>query len=502
MLNQLTLVDRTWFWADKHKKLMPWLVFLVAFCYYVALSAKSWTWIFVSGDSGDWLASSIWWFVPQPMGSPLFLVLGHILDFFKGDLVLKETILLSCLPAAVTVALIYSVTLKLVGKQAYALLASLMLLGAGLFLTQSTVIEEYALASMLVVLSYYFYLKDRQNLSVAALGLGVAVHVVVLPIALLWLYVERARWKQWLRCSWLFVLCGIVPYLLIPWMMMLESPPLITGYWSFANLKEYLFNTSGVIVGQISVFDFPVRLLRFLTYILAGLGLGLVGLLWAYAKPVPKHILLIFAVLGFIAWYYLTNLDPSTWTFLVYTMPFLAVLAAIGLSKAPHKVLVRLAVISSLLLVLFNSYWLNADLLTRAEPVAMQYKQSLEATPVDSAVLLRQGAYSLGLYYTMADSRPDLAPIIFYEGDSEVSSWNSDYTSWLSKEFKLIGSNPSELIANTLAQGRHVYIAEDLQKIELVIIGNITGMEHWTELLSRLTMTDGEGNVREITGIK
>ena len=87
-------------------KIIPFIVFAISFIYYSILSSKVYTWLFASGDSGDWLAASNWWIVPQPYGSPLYISLGHFLDLFGGDLVVKMTILLSCLPAAITVMLV------------------------------------------------------------------------------------------------------------------------------------------------------------------------------------------------------------------------------------------------------------------------------------------------------------------------------------------------------------------------------------------------------------
>jgi hypothetical protein len=481
------------------KKTLPFAIFLISLAYYVGLCAKSWTWIFVSGDSGDWLASSIWWFVPQPLGSPLFLFLGHLLNLFPGDLVLKETILLSCLPAALTVTLIYLITTHLASWK-YGIIAALMTLGTGIFLTQSTVIEEYALATMFLVLAYWLYLRNAQKLILVALGCATAIHVVVLPITLFWFYIERKEWKSWLKLSWIYILFGISPYLLVPVLMWLESPPLITGYWSFANLKEYVFNTAGIIVGQISIFDFPLRFLRYCTYLLSGLGLGLIGLLWATHKPIPRHITVLIMIIAFTSWYYLTNLDPSTWTYLVYTVPFIAVLACLGLASTPKPILIRLAVVSSIVLIGLNSFWLNADLLTRQEPLATEYKQSLEAMPANSVVLIRPGVYSLGLFYVMAESRPDLAPIIFWETEEGLASYDADYRSWLKTEYNLQGKSILSLIADALSQHRNVYIAEDYEKTQYAAVHEIKGMENWTMLLSQLVML-GESDVRQIKNI-
>ncbi|MCJ7761443.1 DUF2723 domain-containing protein, partial [Candidatus Bathyarchaeota archaeon] len=126
------------------------VIVAVAIGYYAILAAKQWTWMFVSGDSGDWLASSTIWMTPQPFGSPLYVMLGQFLNLFPGDLVIKMTMMLSVLPAAITVAVVYLIVRARGHGQKLALLGSGILLACGIFLSQATVLEEYTLASMFV----------------------------------------------------------------------------------------------------------------------------------------------------------------------------------------------------------------------------------------------------------------------------------------------------------------------------------------------------------------
>ena len=66
---------------------MAWFIGGISFIYLMVLSAKSYTWVFASEDAADWLASSILWFVPQPVGSPLYILLGHAINVLPIDLV-------------------------------------------------------------------------------------------------------------------------------------------------------------------------------------------------------------------------------------------------------------------------------------------------------------------------------------------------------------------------------------------------------------------------------
>ena len=137
----------------------PLIIFLTAFSYFALLSSKTYTWVFVSEDAADWLACSTMWMVPQPLGSPLYILLGQFLNILPGDLVIKMTMILSCLPSAITVTLVYLIVRHLTNKESIAITSAMVLAASAIFMSQSTILEEYALAVMLLTLGYYFFSK-------------------------------------------------------------------------------------------------------------------------------------------------------------------------------------------------------------------------------------------------------------------------------------------------------------------------------------------------------
>lgn len=78
------------------KKHIPLMALVISLAYFIILSAKTHTWVFISGDSGGYLAASrSWQLVPQ-FGAPLYVLLGHLINWILPsiDLNLKLTILL------------------------------------------------------------------------------------------------------------------------------------------------------------------------------------------------------------------------------------------------------------------------------------------------------------------------------------------------------------------------------------------------------------------------
>jgi len=193
------------------------------------------------------------------------------------------TILLSCLPAAVTVALVYLIVKHLTSKTTIALIGSAIVLGAGIFLTQATILEEYSIAVMFTVLAYLFYLKDKKKLTALSMGLGSAIHILVIPIALLWLVLEKKNWRAWAKTLPIYIVTGILPYALIIYLMTTDAPRLLAGGLSLEAINSYLGSTS--VFGSLSIFGLPERLLGLTSLIIMSFGLAVIPLWVALKRP-------------------------------------------------------------------------------------------------------------------------------------------------------------------------------------------------------------------------
>ena len=446
----LTKTKKVW----KMKKYAALLIGIFAFAYYTVLSAKEWSWLFVSSDSGDWLICANQWFTPQAYGSPLYILLARLIGFFTdGNVtVIAMTILLSCLPSAITVMLVYLIVHKLTSKVIPAIISSLVLLGAGVFLSQSTILEEYALVIMFLTLAYLFYIDDKRELTALCLGLGIAVHMFVLPIASFWFILEYKHWKLWLKPTTIFVLIGVVFYSLIPVLMWVQNTLSIVGLWT------YWTGESGAVVGTLSIFDTPTRLLSLASMLLMSLGLALIPLWFGIKRPYDTKKLVLAMMVLVSLWYHLTSLDPASWTFLNFGIPATIILIGIGLSKLSLKHAYVVAT-GALLLICVNGVFLNANTLTRENPIATTYYQELMSLSDDS-VIVATGAYGFGVLYVM----------------SEVD-----------KNFILLAIE--EQAWHALSEGKKVYYAGPPNKVPMFKMLDIPGyiMIHRIE---RLTLND------------
>lgn len=438
-------------------KLKAPAIFAGSFVYYCLLSAKQYTWLFASGDSGDWLAASNWWIVPQPYGSPLYITLGHFINLFPGDLVVKMTILLSCLPAAITVMLVYLIVKHLTSSEKLSLLSSAILLGAAIFLTQATVLEQYSLAVMFVALAYWAYLKDKKWLVALSLGLGSANHILVIPIALLWLLLERKNIRLWLKVTPIYIATGFLPYILILWLMTIDTPPLLAGGGlSLQAINSYLGSTS--VFGTLSIMAFPERALDFVSLTIMSFGLAVIPLWLAFKKPWAMHTKILIITIAFPIWYYLTCIDPTSWTFMAYASPFIAIATGIGLTRVSKTYVLKAVAISAIVLTAFNSSLLNADLLARAEPKATEYYNQLEAMPDGAVVVTHRGGFqSMALYYVMSEGK-DLVPVFFADYNYKQDALYQNYLAWINNHCALAGQDTQHLVADALAQDKPVYI--------------------------------------------
>jgi len=459
-------------------RVIPFIIFAFSFTYYSFMSAKEYTWLFASGDSGDWLAASNWWIVPQPYGSPLYITLGHFLNLFPGDLVIKMTVILSCLPAAITVMLVYLIVKHLTNKASIALIASAVLLGAGIFLTQATILEEYSIAVMFVVLAYYFYLKDRKQLTALSLGLGSAVHILVIPIAGLWFILYRKEWQVWAKTLPVYIVSGILPYGLILYLMSVDTPRLLAGGLSWQAINSYLGSTS--VFGSLSILALPERALDFVSLILMSFGLAVIPLWLAFKKPWAMHIKLLIISIAFPMWYYLTCIDPTSWTFMAYSCPFIAIATGIGLSKINNKALISMITSFALMLVAINSVLLNANILAKAEPKAMDYYNEIQAIPDGSAVVIWRGGFEfMALCYAMSEGK-DLIPVFYTDWNYKDDALYQYYLEWVNSHYGLTGDNTQTMVAYALNEDIPVYsITPTFKKWQPVFETEDIELEHF-----------------------
>lgn len=462
---------------EEMRKYLPWTVLVLSFAFFAILATRTFSWWFVP-DSGDWLASAHMWLVPQPVGYPLYVLLGHFLNALPGDLVLKLVLVLSCLSSAITVALTYLISLRLTGKKLIATACAILLTGSAVFLTQSTIIEQYALLTCLLTTALWFFILDKKYLVAIFLGLAISVHVFALIIALLWFVSLIREWRQWWKPAILTAIIIVVFYSFVLLLMYLPTPRLLAGGLNIASIKMYLFGISGGIVGTMSIFEAPHRFLMIGAVLLTSFSVALIPAVKAL-RPLDRIKILLLCNILFILWYVLTCIDPITWHYLIILSPSVVILAALGLAGLSKKyVYVVLSV--GIILLSLNSYYLNANRLTNQDPMASSYYDELMSLPNNSIVVTEPGQYSLGLFYAMSNGK-QLIPLIY----PYIDTWKFvDYSAWLASTYDIkVGDSTISTIQDNLGKENIYYVGlpDTLDKLQphlaLSGVGLITQIE-------------------------
>ena len=443
---------------------MYWLIFTISTIYYSLLATKSWSWIFTGQDTGDWLASAWMRFTPQPYGSPLYVLLIKIIPGMGLNPVIWAPILLSSIPAAITVTLVASIVQRKTNSNKAAIASSAAILGASIFLTQATIVEEYTFAVMWVVLAFWAWQRDKKWLVMLSIGLGGAVHIIVLAVAGIWAMIEYQNWRNWIK----FAPLALLPLGLYGITLATMADPntfkWISGNLSWQSLSNYVGSSS--YIGGMAISETPKRLWQALI-----LTVPLFGICWVEIVLVAKNfkqdklILVCLATILFSFWLYLTNKDYTTWTFLCYGIPFAAVLFGIGYNKwlTQDKEVAAILLMQSMILIGLNTMTLNANYLANLSPRAEVYKEQLMDLPGNAVLIVPSGgAFGLGYLYVVSLGK-ELTPIMMSPSQTptERSQVYTDYLEQQKWRTDIAGITTMERINDALAKNYTLYIPQE-----------------------------------------
>lgn len=404
------------------------ILFTLSGLYYYLLSAKIWTWMFVTGDSGDWLLFCNEWAVPQPFGSPLFISTIRLLGWLFPNVNDYQLLVfsLAVIPAAIIVVITYFIAKELTGKHSLALVASAILMGMSIFLTQAIVLEQYMFTAVFIAIAYLMYIKNKLAWATIFLGLGTASHIIVGIVALFWFVIEWKRKGKLLKLVPLYILFGILPYGLILYLLATSDSLFYTGGLSLEGANVYL---GGMYqIGNLSLVSIPRRILDVITTVIAMLGLAIYPLAVGLKRPWQTRDKIALAVIGVMFWFWFSNNFFSTFKYMAMACPILAAYAALGLSKLEKKHLYIVAT-GALALIMINPLFYNADKLAHQDPQASEFYKAVWELPDKSAVLSpRGGAYGFSFFYALSEGK-DLVPLLLTKTSVKlnVEQLSTDY---------------------------------------------------------------------------
>ncbi|GAG00944.1 unnamed protein product, partial [marine sediment metagenome] len=158
------------------------LVFGAVFAVLIIDLAPSLTWINTDSDGAHYLLAAKYMMTAHNTSAPLFLLLGRLFLFLPFGSEAWRLGLISVLATTGCTVLIYMVVrhhlIDNPKARLYAIIASLIYGGSALVISQSTIIESYALSTMLSVGAYYCAIKKKWILVSVIIGLIWAVHTI------------------------------------------------------------------------------------------------------------------------------------------------------------------------------------------------------------------------------------------------------------------------------------------------------------------------------------
>ena len=205
---------------------------IIGACSFILFLFFQTTGIF-GGDSGDMVTAAVVRGVPHPPGYPLYTLLGWLASLLPVSTPSWRVTLLSSIPHAITVAVLYAFVWRLTQKNLLAgIFGALLITGNYLFFLYSITPEVFALFDLfsigiLYLLFCWHETKKPIYLTAAAalFGLAMTHHHLILffvPAISYFLYTQRETLRKTVSLRWtvltgsLLLLAVVIPTLYVP----------------------------------------------------------------------------------------------------------------------------------------------------------------------------------------------------------------------------------------------------------------------------------------------
>ena len=371
------------------------LVFGIIFGVLLLDLAPNMTWINTDSDGVHYVFAAKNMYLSHKTSAPLFLLLGKAFllvpfgtDFWRMGLlsVVSTTI------ASVYISLIIK---HFTNRRWLSLLGSVIYATSAVVISQSTIVETYPLVSMLSVAAYYYSLKDKWAKSSIMMGLGLAVHhligLVIIPLIIANKELRRPKY-------WAMIAAGLLFYLYIPISVKVFHSPDMWGNTTTSTFFGDNISTMTMLVGGLSGWDLPKRLLDTLSVTTVSLGASAILVAWYLItqKRILRNTLFWLFSLGTV--YYLTNLAPQTYVYIMPSIAFGVVMAMVQLSKMGKAWVYSIAAASIALSVVNVNYFDIGRTLDPKLSATDFYKNELSKIP-DGQILMAQYGWQWAMIY-------------------------------------------------------------------------------------------------------
>lgn len=335
------------------------LVFGAVFGVLMACNLPAMTWMNTDSDGPHYILSAKYMGVAHNTSAPMFLLLGRLFLFLPFGTEAWRMGLISVLATTGCTVLIYMVVrYHLTGNpkaRIYALIASLIYGGSALVISQSTIIETYALATMLSVWAYYCALKRNWILVSVLIGLIWAIHTLFAWTIWVVLFIKHKELRNVVLV--IITLAFLAFYAYIPIVTAIGNVPTMWGNTSFVGFFENQWGVLWMLTGGLAISDLPKRILDTLGILGVSFGFGFIILVIGLWKIRKRNIALVCLTLIPVI-YFITNLATQTYVYLLPAVAYGAIVVGIGLSKLNMKWSYAVGSVAVVLLV-FNANYLD-----------------------------------------------------------------------------------------------------------------------------------------------
>ncbi|MBU1172965.1 MAG: DUF2723 domain-containing protein [Proteobacteria bacterium] len=342
------------------------------------------TWINTDCDGPHYIYSAKYLYPAHKTSAPLFLLLGNLFLRLPFATEAWRISLLSVLATMGTCTFIYLAIKQHTSNKWYSLAGVLTFGSSALLISQSTIVESYALTTMFGAAAYYFSIKKKWVLTALMLGAGGAVHHLIgIPIVVLLIVNKELR--QWRYLG--IMACFLLFYAYIPLSKYFLNPPNMWGNMGLQSFFTDNLTTALMLIGGLSIWDLPKRIFDALGILGVSFTLALVPLAIAL-KQWKKPLFWLF-VLPII--YFISDLSPQTYVYIMPSIAAGAVLVGIGLARM--KLNWTWAVIGAAILMLgFNAVYFDVGRTLDPELSARKfYDEELSKVPDGEILMAQQG---------------------------------------------------------------------------------------------------------------
>ncbi len=416
------------------------LVLVCSLAYFIALTAPDMTWVNVDSDGSAYLLAAKHWSITHPTGAPLYNMFNWLMVRIPIGSEYFRLCLVSAVAAGVTSLFLYLLAKRYTFSKWKALLAPLVFCASGVVVSQATILDTYSVITLMSVLAFWFHVKGMHRAKYITIGLGIAVHhLILIPLGVLWIADLISRRKTGLKIVrpamflWLF---GFLFYAYVP--LANHAPYNWIQGESLTSYMNYFFSQGGLIGGlSINTGDIIMRLQDFIT--ISGISFGISGLLIlpacvaAFRRKDAEGVLLFFLFIFPIV-YYLTDMAPQVYTYMMPAFAFGGLLAVKGSEyfdlKRMQVALPALVAVTSVFLIGFNiqSYDIGRNL--DRDMVMVRFYESLDSLPDGTVLWTENGGWWRGTVWLYnADKGRDLTilPVFGETGEENIEAAQEAY---------------------------------------------------------------------------